>query len=276
MRPLSVSSTAVHLLHLDGAAGGHRALVLRRFVDRERLEHDPWYVPRHEVAALRAVEPAPVRTPRLIAADDAARECDVPTLLTTYLVGRRGDGPGRPPTTVMVDRLAGVLPDIHAVAGDATGRLPGYAPYTPVEDVRVPDWSRHRDVWRRVLELLAAGPPEVRSDRLIHRDYHPGNTMWLDGELTGVVDWTTACVGPPAVDLARMRQNLVLLDDVAAADRFLERYVAVTGRDHDRHPWWDLRDAADMLADVPAPAGDEEARRLGRWERYVAGVAAEL
>jgi hypothetical protein len=37
-----------------------------------------------------------------------------------------------------------------------------------------------------------------------------------------------------------------------------------------------LLDAVDMLADTPAPDSTAQARRLHEWERYVAGVVAEL
>lgn len=43
---------------------------------------------------------------------------------------------------------------------------------------------------------------------LIHRDYHPENTLCWAGRLTGVVDWTQASYGPPALDVAHMRWNL--------------------------------------------------------------------
>ena len=41
-----------------------------------------------------------------------------------------------------------------------------------------------------------AGP---RPDRvtLIHRDYHPLNTLWSRGRITGIVDWASGCAGDP-------------------------------------------------------------------------------
>ena len=44
-----------------------------------------------------------------------------------------------------------------------------------------------------------------------HRDYHPGNVLWSRGQVSGVVDWTHACHGAPAVDVAHCALNLARL-----------------------------------------------------------------
>jgi Ser/Thr protein kinase RdoA (MazF antagonist) len=53
----------------------------------------------------------------------------------------------------------------------------------------------------------------------LHRDYHPGNLLWNDGSLSGIVDWAFSCRGPRGVDVAHTRWNLALVDIVAAAAR---------------------------------------------------------
>jgi aminoglycoside phosphotransferase (APT) family kinase protein len=58
------------------------------------------------------------------------------------------------------------------------------------------------------------------------------------GELVGIVDWTMACRGPREAEIAHVRSNLALVDDVAAADRFLNAYGA-RASDYRHHPWWD-------------------------------------
>jgi aminoglycoside phosphotransferase (APT) family kinase protein len=60
-----------------------------------------------------------------------------------------------------------------------------------------------------------------RPGRLVHRDYHPGNTLWAGGRLAGVVDWTGGSWGPPSADLGHMRVNLAADLGVEVADRFL-------------------------------------------------------
>lgn len=273
--PVSVSSTAVHLLHVAFAGGRESRFILRRFIDQHRLRTDPWYVPRHEAAALEALMAGPVPVPRLVSADVDATECDVPTLLTACLPGRSGDTPTTPVSERMLEQLAEALAVIHTVNDGARTKLPTYEPYYPIDRGRVPPWSTDGSVWRRAIALLREGQPPATEPCFIHRDYHPGNTLWIGERLTGVIDWTTACIGPPGIDLARMRQNLALQFGPLAAERFLNMYVHVTGRRYDRHPWWDLVDAVDMLVDIPPPQEPGQTRRLRRWEAYIKGVVLE-
>jgi aminoglycoside phosphotransferase (APT) family kinase protein len=120
--------------------------------------------------------------------------------------------------------------------------------------------------------VVASEPPETPT-RFIHRDYHHGNTVWEHGVLTGVVDWTTGCVGPPGIDLAQARINLAWDFDLAMADGFLDAWRALDpGLDH--HPYWDVLDAVDWLGDGTAPGVTPE--KLRRYETFVARALADL
>ena len=72
----------------------------------------------------------------------------------------------------------------------------------------------------------------------MHRDFHPGNVLWLRGTVTGVVDWANACVGPSGIDVATCRWNLQVWAGEKAATSFLTAYEELTGRPHD--PYWDV------------------------------------
>ncbi|MEV6967690.1 phosphotransferase [Hamadaea sp. NPDC051192] len=47
-------------------------------------------------------------------------------------------------------------------------------------------------------------------DDLVHLDFHPGNTLFGDGTLTGVVDWDGAGRGDRALDLVTLRFDVAL------------------------------------------------------------------
>jgi aminoglycoside phosphotransferase (APT) family kinase protein len=259
-------------IDVETGDGSTLPLVLRVYDDAERLGTDPWYVPANEETALRLLEPTTVPAPRLMAADLEASVFRMPALLTTRLPGRRVIHPEDLDRYLV--QLASVLPSIHAV--DASGKVPEYRPYRsdPMSVPGVPTWSKRPGLWEQVSEILDGPAPATRRC-FIHRDFHASNALWENGALSGLVDWPTAAWGPPGIDLARARVNLV--DDLGpeVAARFLQIHAAVTDEADDRHPFWDLLDAADFVLDTnPDPA--EEQASLDRIETWVASVLAEL
>ncbi len=120
-------------------------------------------------------------------------------------------------------------------------------------------------------------------DAFIHRDFHPANLLWVDGRLTGVVDWVNACVGPAGVDTAHCRVNLAILWGAEAADRQLpgdpawDVEAAMGALD-----WGEGRDASDWpgsglasLAELGAPLVDPATAR-DRLEGFLGRALASL
>lgn len=57
--------------------------------------------------------------------------------------------------------------------------------------------------------LRATWPPAQRNASvLLHGDYWPGNILWRDGRIVGVIDWENAALGDPLSDVARARMEL--------------------------------------------------------------------
>jgi len=271
--PMREASHTNHRLAIDTFGGERLLAVLRRYTDEELRGGDPWYVPSREVDALSALESVQVPVPRLVAADPEGRECDVPTLLLTWMPGSPAGRPEDP--DVFVLRLAEPLPAIHR-APRVERRYETYlaSDGERVEDLRPPAWAGDPSVWERAFDV-AAGDPPAAPPRLIHRDYHQDNTLWDGDRLTGIVDWTTGCSGPVGIDLAHMRLNLAWEFDLAAADAFLDAWRANADDPSEYHPFWDLLDAVDWLGDgepnEPIPEGG-----LQRYESFVAATLSEL
>jgi len=99
----------------------------------------------------------------------------------------------------------------------------------------------------------------------VHRDFHPGNLLWDNDRVSGVVDWVASCVGPPEEDVAHCRVNLARQHGQPTADRFLDLWLHATGRT-DYDPYWDLVDAVSMGGGAPNPELDA----------FVAAAAARL
>jgi aminoglycoside phosphotransferase (APT) family kinase protein len=252
---------ANHALTIVDRGGTAHRVVLRRWARPEWVVEDPEFTAAHEAAVLELLARTTIPVPRVVAADPDGAASGVPALLITRL-------PGRPPglprdMAAFLEQLARALPAIHAV--DRGEELPPYRRYYGLGSRTPPAWSRRPELWQRALELAREDPPSgLRC--FIHRDYHPENTLWSRGRLTGIVDWTSACWGPPAVDTGHMRWNLAVTYGLDAADEFLR---LVPERFEDQ-PYWDLVTVLDLGTGLDPrqwPRFD-----LERFERYVGGV----
>jgi aminoglycoside phosphotransferase (APT) family kinase protein len=150
--------------------------------------------------------------------------------------------------------------------------VPAYRRFYDPGRLAPPAWSARPGLWTRAFEVAARPPPPGRPC-FIHRDYHPGNTLWARGRLVGVVDWIGGSWGPPSVDLGHMRVNLAWDLDVEAADRFLAAHRALTGFLH--HPFWDVAAAVDVVPELDSPGPPPEPW-LRRMEDLVAAALARL
>jgi aminoglycoside phosphotransferase (APT) family kinase protein len=242
---------ANHAVDVVDRRGGTHQLVLRRWARPGWEVGDPEMTAAHEAGVLELLADSPVPAPELVAVDPDAHTCDVPALLITRLGGK--PPPSRPPDlSSFLAQLAAALPFIHAV--DPGDRIHAYSPYYEPKRVAVPPWSQHPELWEQAIAVFA-GPVPDATTTLIHRDYHPGNTLWSDGRLTGIVDWTAASVGSPAVDLAHMRWNLAVDHGIEAADQFLAHHHDLTGARVEHQAYWDVVTAVDVLPEIDADPG---------------------
>ncbi len=219
------SSAAVHRLVL----ADETSLVLRRYAWPGFLVAEP-DAPRREVEAIRFARDAGLPVAEVIAADTSGADVgdDVPLVLTTLL-------PGAPVRVPDLRALAEAAATLHAV--DPTGFDHAYFPWCRDEMTAPPPGTADPALWERALELWHAGPPD-HGHAFIHRDFHPGNLLWTEDALTGIVDWANACVGPAGCDIAHCRANLRNLAGADVADRFVALHASITGDDLD--PYWIL------------------------------------
>ena len=58
-----------------------------------------------------------------------------------------------------------------------------------------------------------------QDERLLHGDFWPGNLLWHEGELAGVIDWEDAATGNPLEDFQCVTQARLILKDGVRQDR---------------------------------------------------------
>jgi aminoglycoside phosphotransferase (APT) family kinase protein len=204
---------------------------------------------RVEAIAIPAARAAGVRTPALVAYDDACDLLPVPYLVVERV---RGQAIGRmeldPLVTPDVWRTLGRdLALLHAgVREDGPARQVGRADRLPdpreLVDVRAADgWftaleARWLQGW---LERIAPAPPPPRGERFLHLDVQATNVMVSPGPFAylAILDWGCAGWGDPAWDffglplraapflLEGHREVAPLDDDDSAEARILWRHI---------------------------------------------------
>jgi Ser/Thr protein kinase RdoA (MazF antagonist) len=238
-------ATSSVVLRVSTAGPKPRSAILRIFTNREWLAREP-DLARHEAQALLAASAADLAAPKLIGVrDEPGKSRDGPCVFMSELEG--AVWLEHSPSEGWLARLAETLAGIHRVA------LPPafdwrYTSWTRPEQLVVPRWTSQPELWMRAIERYREGPLSSATV-FVHRDFHPTNVLWRDGEVSGIVDWVNACLGPAGIDVAHCRLNLVAMYGIDAARTFLEDYRrARAGYVHDAY--WDIEV---LLGALPEP-----------------------
>jgi len=213
-------AAAMHAIDIADGNATHR-LVLRRWA-RTDFGPDTGVVQNERAALVLLADARSITAPRFVAADPDASAADVPALLMTRLPGRHRLAPAD------VDRwLDDLVATLHAIHEQPlpSSVLGEYRPWTSDYE-EPPEWTRDPGAWQALLDA-AREPVPATALGLCHRDFWPGNVLWQRNRVSGIVDWTHACRGPAAVDVAHCGANIAWLFGVDAADEFARRYGSV-------------------------------------------------
>ena len=238
--------SAAHVVGLKRLTGGLTSIVHRLTVERNGQREEyvlRWWVPDGEwaqwiaravpleTAVLTKLEASGIPAPRVIgSATDAA--LGGPAVLMTRVPGKVHLVPRD--REHWLRQMAQMLVRIHALALDANP----FESWLDRSQLSPPPDASRIDIWREAIALVAEERAPTRAC-FLHRDYQHFNLLWSRERLTGVVDWTEACIGPPEVDVGHCRLNLTVLFSADVADRFRAIYEAESG--HTVDPWWDVQ-----------------------------------
>ena len=233
---------------------------------------------RREVLACQLLVESGLPVPVLIASDPDGIVAGGPANLLTWRPGRsRLDWL----SGYAIDALAQAAVAIHQVAVPR-GDRPATFTLRGLDAPQVPSWTSRPELWRRAIEVVHGDVPTA-AHGLLHRDFHLGNTLWEEDEVTGLIDWAETSWGPPDVDVAHMCSDFAMMHGPAAADRFRLAYLSSGGRldDSDACRFWIISDVLGFLPDpahiLPAvsPSRPDLSARLVR-ERLEALLAESL
>jgi aminoglycoside phosphotransferase (APT) family kinase protein len=239
---VSAIVTAVMAARPDGSA---QTLVVRQY-GAANLRTDP-LAASHEFALLNLLYTAGLPVPRPHYADESCLIMPAPCLVIEFIDGVAVTDPSlvHQPLTEVASQLAAPLASLHAaaltladapyladIAGIAAGKLATWP--------AAPDESLSETAVRRALARIWP-PPLVNRPVLLHGDYWPGNAVWRDGRLVGVIDWEDAVLGDPLADVGNARMEIFMLFGEAAASNFTHAYRALMpDLDMTALPHWDL------------------------------------
>jgi aminoglycoside phosphotransferase (APT) family kinase protein len=183
--------------------------------------------------AVVSVATVPTPEPVLLDADGEWFRC--PAVVMIALPGR----PDMHPVDrrVWVDDAAEALASIHAV------------PHSRATHVLPPRWQRWQPSSQgmggdsdRVEALLAELYERAisRPTVLSHDDYNPGNLLYENGHLSGVVDWADITIEPREAAVALYRHFLAIHPGGDAPEAFLNAYQRAASTSLDDVPLWDV------------------------------------
>ena len=266
--------------HISALAGGTHASTYLIRTSNPELEVVLREFPAGDAAAgqeaqvLTALDGLGGLAPRLLATGPGDTPAAGPWNLISRLPGTADITPARP--RAFAAQLGETLARIHAAPQTRLTRLP-----------RVRDRPGGT---QGTLSGPAASLVAARYDPLVsvpgvltHYDFWSGNTVWRDGTLTGVVDWSGGAVGPRGFDVGWCRLDLYLLYDQHIADCFLIAYQAASGNTLASPLMWDLWAVARSCQDVESwvpnyhdfgradLTATELRKRHTQWTQYLLG-----
>ncbi|HET9493801.1 MAG TPA: phosphotransferase [Chloroflexia bacterium] len=273
-------STLLRAWPLTGGVSAHVTAVEVRLPDGST---EKWVVRQHgardlaqnpdmaedEFRLLSILKEAGVPAPEPHYVDAAGEILGSPCFVVGFI-----EGEGRPPLDDLhgvVTQMASQLVRIHVISparfdlsflprqSDIYAKKLGERPAVLDESL---DEGRIRDVLASVWPLA-----RWNEDVLLHGDYWPGNTLWKDGKLVGLIDWEDARVGDPLEDFANTRLEMLWELGVDAMHSFTQVYRSSARVDFTDLRYWDLCAALRPAFKIGEWAGDAARERVMR-ERH--------
>ena len=185
-----------------------------------------------ELAALKVTADNGVPAPKVLASDENG-------LLLSVVAGS-----SKIPQTPDPSRshaLGAAAAAIHAVELAPSKDLP--VRHRPIELEDFDAWRAKRGASPLLLaavQAIADRPEPPHPTVLVHGDLWQGNTMWLDGALSAVIDWDCSGVGHPGVDLGSLRCDAAVMYGVEAASQVLAGWEERAERPAPDVAYWDV------------------------------------
>ena len=166
-----------------------------------------------------------------------------------------------PPTAERLRAAGTALAAVHEITMTPTEHLP-FRPRPIAVDDFAADRRNGRMPTTRLLEeadqlITALGRPAGAV--FVHGDVWPGNIVWTGDEAAVLIDWKTAGVGAPGVDLGELRKQVAIIFGPEAPDLVLEGWEHAAGTKAEDVAYWDALAALNTRTEL------DDGYRSGGW-----------
>ena len=222
-----------------------------------------------EARLLRALEPTPVRAPKVLAVCDDEAVIGAPFyvmeeiegVVVTDSIPAPLDNPEQ--RAAIADELIDALVELHAVDWTEAG-LEGFGKPTGYLERQVKRFlglweinkTREIDEVETIGNWLRENMPQSPPSTIVHGDYRLGNTMLASdppAHLKAIFDWEMATIGDPLADLGYMMvhwirpgdqvgyfnlQAVTMLDGFPSREEMIAKYEQRSGRSMQALNWY--------------------------------------
>jgi aminoglycoside phosphotransferase (APT) family kinase protein len=248
----SAQVTALEALLVDGTVS---RMLMRQYGEAD-LTRNP-DVATHELMLLHVLHGSAVAAPQPYLLDESGRIFPTTYIVEEYIEGaclgiretddmREDEEPNcEEPQVKLEDVVRQMAEQLAAIHRVDIARLD----FLPRQNERLAQWfatlpaagDESSPEGRAMAALKSAWPPVSQNKPcLLHGDFWPGNVLWQDGRLVGVIDWEDAEIGDPVGELANTRLELLWAYGSKAAALFTRNYREINGIDLSGLPYWDL------------------------------------
>lgn len=228
-------SADVYRLELETGDGAPRSVILR--VHGPNHNGHPAAL---EFDILRGVTSLGICAPRALALDESLRYIPHPFLILDHI-----DGETAFPTSaadIQIARMAEELARIHSSTIASLPSLP--MRNDPIPELfdylpRDEEFDAIRQRLSKICNTRFDGPAS-----LLHGDFWPGNLLWKDQQLVGILDWEDAAFGDPLSDVACTALELRYVAGLEGAESFIRAYNGFRPVERRRLALWQIYVAA--------------------------------
>ena len=233
-------SAQVTALEIERPDGQTKKMSVRQHGEVD-LKHNP-HIAADEFKLLHLLQSYGLATPTPYYLDQSGEIFSTPYIVIEYIEGKSEFALSHIPDLIL--QFATQLSRIHAV--DCSKLDVSFLPtaekrYTEMLRERPTHVDESSDEGHIRDALEAAWPfPQRNTSVLLHGDFWPGNILWQDGQLVGVIDWEDAQLGDPLADVANSRLEILWAFGLDAMQSFTQQYQSMTAIDFTNLPYWDL------------------------------------